>query len=315
MSFDKGRQARSKAIVNRCRDAKAAAVLQALADAYREDRKECCPAVSDLVGTTKLSRSSVNRAIELLEEDQLISIDRRFGARHYYTLHLDGQLVLRPGPRAVAEPRAKRETGFRVRPRRKTCVRVTQVSERKSDANLCQGDTGFSAESDTNRSQPEIGSCVTVTQVRDLPLCTPGSQVSTATGADRADGESQTATAAPRLPFPIALKPPRPAEQLAKLVEEHRLQKLRKRVAGYAVGLMLRPDGGRALIHEPIDSEAALLAATKELCRRKGVDRYGDVVVAMCCSVWWRHTLYGKAVIAGQAPRPRDRAKGRPRGT
>lgn len=293
MSFDKGRRARSRAIVARCRDAKAVAVLQALADEYREDTKECRPTIGDLVVLTQLSRSSVNRAIETLEEDQLIAIDRRYGAKHYYTLHLDGQLTLRPGPRAVGAKVEKRNTGFRLRPRRKTHVTVTQVSA----PNPCHPDMGSERESDDNRSQAEIGSCVTVTWVGDDPLCTPGSQ------------EIRTATAAPRLPFPIALKPPRPKEQIAKLAKDHRDAKLRRRVAGYAVGLLLHPEHGLALIDEPVASEAALYAAVKEICRRKGLTDYGDAARAMSASVWWRNTLTGKAVIAGKAPRPRDRER------
>lgn len=266
-------------------------MLQALADEYREDTKTCCPTIGDLVVLTRLSRSSVNRAIETLEDDQLIAIDRRNGSCNYYTLHLDGQLTLRPGPRAVGAKVEKRNTGFRLRPRLKSCVRVTQLSDEK----LCQGDTAFAVEAEGNRSQPEIGSCVTVTQVPVDPLCTPGSQ------------EERTATAAPRLPFPLALKPPRPKAQIAMLAKDHRDAKLRRRVAGYAVGLLKHPEHGLALIGERIASEAVLYAAVKALCRRKGLTDYGDAARAMSASVWWRNTLTGKAVIAGKAPRPRDR--------
>lgn len=294
MSFDKLR--RAKAAAFRCRDAKSVNVLKALADEYREDTGECCPTIEELVASTGLSRSSVVRAIEHLEEDDLISIDRRFGARHYYTLHLDGQLQLKAAPQLVGRPREKRPTGFRVRPRTaKTHVRVTSVSERKSAPNRSQGEIGSDVEIDTNRSQPEIGnpcqgdmgSGATPSVHQDLP------------------GRTATATASPRLPFPIAVKPPRPSEQLAKLAAEHRLKELRRRVAGHAVGLILKPERGVDLIQEPITSIETLVAATKEVCGKRGIQGYHLVLDDMCRSVWFRHSLYGKAVIAGKAPRPR----------
>ena len=105
------------------------------------------------------------------------------------------------------------------------------------------------------------------------------------------------------------MKPPRPLSETAKLAETHRLQKLRRQVAGQAIAILRDPAIGERLIKEPVTSEVTLIAATKELCGRKGLTGYHDVVGATCLGVWFRHTPYGKAVIAGLAPRPRDLAR------
>lgn len=273
MSFEKYRRV-MELLETRCRDVKEAFVLVVLADQYFDNTRECSPSVDLLMARTHLSRSSVLRAIEMLEEDQLVEVDRRYGAKHYFTLKLGDQLELKPGPKPMSQGHGfKREVGFRAarsrRPTHVTQAWVTHVPVNKTH----------------------------VTQKRDLS--TYRDLLPTASGAG-----DEAATASPRLPMPLEIRRPDPA------AEAHRLGKLRRRVAGLAIGLLLDPQRGVALIQEPIVSEALLVAATKVLCGRKRVAGYAEVVVPMCASVWWRKSLYGQLVVNGKAPRPRDRARG-----
>jgi hypothetical protein len=325
VSVDKTRRAWE--ISHLLRSYKEVLVMQFLADEYREPTKECSPTLELIVLKTKLSRSSVERAIAILEEDQFLEVHHHNGGRLVFTLKLDRQLELKPGPKAVAPRRKKRNTGFRLKPfRRGESEGPDDASESIADApNRSQAEIG---DAGPNRSQAEIGGDpnrdLTDLSLRSPPISgcdhhrsqagignapTPFSVPGTPPGttATAAPRPPETAPAEPGLLFPIAMKPPRPPSEQAKLAEAHRIAKLQRRVAGHAVGIMLDPHRlGLALIQEPVISEALLIAATKERCGRKGIHGYEEVLVNMCASVWWRHTIYGKAVIAKKAPRPRD---------
>jgi len=127
---------------------------------------------------------------------------------------------------------------------------------------------------------------------------------------------SEDATASPRLPispqtelpFLGATPPSHPHHHALKTARELRLRKLRHRVAGLARAVLMNPALGRALLDGDVATSIdALVEATKRLCAKKHVPGYVEVVHAMCTSELFK--LRNPAVIAGTAPRPRDRAR------
>jgi hypothetical protein len=279
-------------------------VLMHLADQYFDDTQRCSPTIDYLALKTKFSRMSVVRAVERLEADQWIGVDRRYGSKLSFTLKLDAQLRLRPKPVA----RTRRKTGFAVR-------RGGRKSGGQPEANPYQGDMGLplAAEGepitgcdrltdqpgdfstggpitgcDRNRSQAVIGSGATRTSVPiDLSV---------------QPQPRPTAPAQPGLPMPLGVR----TDERAKVEAAYWKSVAERRVCGLAIGLLAHPERGIPLIQEPVTTIETLTAATKALAAQRGVRGYGDVVHPMCASVWWKRTVYGQAVLANLAPRPRD---------
>jgi len=115
--------------------------------------------------------------------------------------------------------------------------------------------------------------------------------------------------AAPRLPL-LGESPLREPNRAAiDAARKRYLDRLRRRVAGIARGVLLNPAPAIALMNgdDPRESDASLLFVVKAICRRKRVIGYEDVVVPMCISE--RFKFRHPDVIAGRAPRPRDLAR------
>lgn len=119
---------------------------------------------------------------------------------------------------------------------------------------------------------------------------------------------SHAATAAPRLPFSIVQSTDRHRELVAA-AEKERLRRLRDNVAGKARSLLKNPTFAREVLNgeEIGENLGALYSATKLLCQRKRVVGYGDVAYAMCASELFK--FLHPDVVAGTAPRPRDRRR------
>ena len=305
-----------------CRSPKEVLVLYVLADEYLED-EDRWPTLDEIVNQSGLARSSVVSAIDMLEEDLLLKVDRRVGANNRYTFTFEAQLRLRPT--LVPEARRKRAIGFAVT-RRKPMAGADEKQyapdtaldvagnekqyashtafEETPDQKQYGSHTALDTSSDEKQYAPDTAKQYVSRTASDSSPYVLRSSFPTAT-----EGGTETATAAPRLPTPWGRRIT-DEEKRAKEAKQRRLDKLRRRVAGHAVGLLLKPDRGVALIGEPVTTYDTLVAATKEACGKKRIEGYHEVLDAMCFSVWWRKTPYGKAVIAGNAPRPRDLGKG-----
>lgn len=129
--------------------------------------------------------------------------------------------------------------------------------------------------------------------------------------------EYKAKEAAARLPLlgPLPSDPPALAASM-RAAQAFQEEKLKKRVRGLARAVLLNPATGSAVLNgEPIATQGALVEAVKTLCGQKARSQpylrgYGAVVHGICASEWFKHSGYGRAVVAGQAPRPRDLARG-----